>query len=66
MERTEILALKEHAEKYRHLLNIGECSYAEAKKEIMPYLKAVNEKGKEIAKKYGRRAPNMSLAAFLR
>ncbi len=68
MEKNEIDidTLRKDAEHYRDLLQIGECSYEEARAHVDPYIKAVNEKAKEIAKKYGRRAPKMSPMAFLR
>lgn len=58
--------LKARAEKYRAMLHIGECTYEEARKNVDPYIKAVNEKAKEIAKKYNRKAPKMTAMAFLR
>ena len=58
--------LKAQAEKYRILLHTGECSYEEARKHVDPYINAVNDKAKEIAKKYHRKAPKMTAMAFLR
>lgn len=58
--------LRVRAEHYKALLNSGGCTYEEARKNVDPYINAVNEKAKEIAKKYNRRAPKMSAMAFLR
>lgn len=58
--------LRNEAERYRALLSMGECSYEEARKHVDPYIKAVNERAKEIAKKYNRRAQKMTAIAFLR
>lgn len=58
--------LRVRAEHYRVLLNNGGCTYEEARKNVDPYIKAVNEKAKEIAKKYNRKPPKMSAIAFLR
>lgn len=58
--------LRVRAEQYRSLLHMGECTYEEARKYVDPYINAVNEKAKTIAKKYNRRAPKMTSMAFLR
>ena len=58
--------LKLIAEHYKQLLKVGACSYEEARANVDPYVNAVNEKAKELAKKYNRRAPKLSPMAFLR
>lgn len=65
-DKVDIDTLRKEAEHYRDLLQMGGCTYEEARAHVDPYIKAVNEKAKEIAKKYGRRAPKMSPMAFLR
>lgn len=65
-QELDIDKLRLNAEHYRDLLNVGGCTYEEARAQVDPYIKAVNERAKAIAKKYNRRAPRMSAAAFLR
>lgn len=58
--------LRNKAEKYRILYNLGECEREEAKKYIQPYLDAVNLKSKEIAKKYNKRAYIITFSVYVR
>ena len=65
-QEMSIEQLKERAERYKALLSIGACTYEEARRNVDPYVNAVNAKAKEIAKKYNRRAPKLTPMAFLR
>ena len=58
--------LKVIAEKYRDLYRLNQCSRDEAKKNIMPYLDAINEKSKEIAKKYNQKPRLASFISYVR
>ena len=62
----EILELKIHAEYYRDLYRLGKTSREEAKQEIMPYLNKVNEKSKELAKKYNQKYRPVNFCAYVR
>ncbi len=62
----EIMKLKCNAEYYRALYCLGQCSREVAKEEIMPYLDKVNEKAKELAKKYSQRYKPVTFNAFVR
>ena len=62
----DVLKLKVNAEYYRDLYRIGKCTREEALSEIMPYLDKVNEKGRELAKKYNQRYKPVSFASFVR
>lgn len=64
--REEVKQLKGMAEKARTMLKIGEISYEEAKKLADPYIKAVNAKSVEIAKKYNQKPRKVTVSAFLR
>lgn len=44
----------------------GYISYEEAKVKIMPYIKAVNKKSKEIAKKYNMKPRLVSMGDYMR
>lgn len=66
MEKEEIEKLRETAETYRYLYRSGQCSREVAKENITPYLNAVNEKMKEIAKKYNRRPQKIGFAIYIR
>lgn len=63
-EETKIL--KEEAERGRQLYRLDLIERSEAKKMIIPYLDAVNEKSVEIAKKYGMRPKNVQFRSFVR
>ena len=62
----EILELKIHAEYYRDLYRLGKIYREEAKQEIMPYLDKVNEKSKELAKKYNQKYRPVNFCAYVR
>ena len=62
----EILELKIYAEYYRDLYRLGKISREEAKQEIMPYLDKVNEKSKELAKKYNQKYRPVNFCAYVR
>lgn len=57
---------KRIAEEYRALYRLNEVSRDEAKKFIMPYIEAFNQKSTEIAKKYGMRPKTITFAKFIR
>ena len=50
------MELKEQAEYYRELYRVNAISREQAKEMIQPYLDLVNDKSKEIAKKYNQKA----------
>lgn len=62
----EIIKLKRNAEHYRDLYCLGKCSREVAKKEIMPYLNKVNEKAKELSKKYNQKYKPVNFSTFVR
>lgn len=62
----EVLQLKSEAEHYKFLYNIGKISRKEAKDHIEPYLKAVNDKAKELAKKYNQKYKEVTFNSFVR
>ena len=62
----EMMKLKANAEYYRDLYRVGKCSREIAKEEIIPYLDAVNEKSKELAKKYNQRYKAVNFSSFVR
>lgn len=62
----EMMELKCNAEYYRDLYRLGNCSREVAKEEIMPYLDKVNEKAKELSKKYNQRYKPVNFSAFVR
>lgn len=64
--KAENRELKEKAEQARILYRMGEISREQAKKEVKPYVEAVNAKSKEIAKKYNQRPRLVNIAGFLR
>lgn len=57
---------KRIAEEYRALLRNGHVDREEAKKFIMPYIDAFNQKSKEIAKKWNQRPRTITFAKFIR
>lgn len=63
---SEVKALQERAEHAKALYNAGLLDRDNAKAQIMPYLNAVNERSKEIAKKYGQRAKTVNFTNFIR
>ena len=62
----ETFELKTKAEEYRFLYKTGQVSREEAKEVIMLYLDAINNKSKELAKKYNQKYKPVTLASFLR
>lgn len=62
----EIMELKCQAEYYRALYQLGQCSREVAKEKIMPYLDKVNEKAKELSKKYNQRYKPVNFSTFVR
>lgn len=66
MSKEEIAKLKAVADEYRYLYRSGQCDRETAKKYIMPYLEATNEKMKEIAKKYNKRAYKIDFISYVR
>ena len=62
----EMMKLKSNAEYYRDLYRLGKCSREVAKEEIMLYLDKVNEKAKELSKKYNQRYKPVNFSAFIR
>lgn len=61
---TEIL--KQKAEQAKILYKAGQISREDAKDAIEPYIKAFNEKSKEIATKYNQRPKLISFQAYVR
>lgn len=59
-------ALKDKAYIAKFKLMHGEISYEEALEQVKPYIDAVNEKSKEIAKKYGMRPKLVNAKGYLR
>lgn len=64
--KAEVKVLKENAEKARSLYRMGAITREEAKKDIKPYVDAVNNKSKEIAKKYNQRPRLIDIYGFMR
>jgi len=62
----ENIHLKETSERYRILYQLNKCTRGEAKENIMPYLDAINEKSKEIAKKYSQNPRLVSFISYVR
>ena len=62
----EMMKLKANAEYYRDLYRTGKCQREIAKEEITPYLDAVNEKAKELAKKYNQKYKAVNFSSFVR
>ncbi|QDX92054.1 hypothetical protein EEL30_06535 [Brevibacillus laterosporus] len=62
----EVLVLKEQAEGYRVLYKTNQVSREEALEKIRPYIVAVNEKSKSIAKKYNMKPKLVTVTGYLR
>ena len=62
----EVAVLKEQAESYRVLYKTNQVSREEALQKIQPYIDAVNEKSKSIAKKYNMRPKFVTVTGYLR
>lgn len=58
--------LKDKAERGRNLYRMGIIDRNEAKQAIEPYIIAVNERSKELAKKYNQRPRLTNFNAFVR
>lgn len=58
--------LKTIADTYCDLYRLGKVSREEAKEYIMPYLDYVNEKSKELAKKYNQKHKEITFSYYLR
>lgn len=62
----ETLKLKSQAEEGRYLYAIGKISRERAKEMIQPYLDKVNEKQKELAKKYNQKIKKVNFNSYVR
>lgn len=60
------MELKEQAEYYRELYRVNAISREQAKEMIQPYLDLVNDKSKEIAKKYNQKAKFVNFISYVR
>ena len=66
MMTNDTIILKQKAEVARLDYKRGFITRKEASELIKPYIDAVNNKSKEIAKKYNQRPKTVSLAGYLR
>ena len=62
----DIDKLKTVADTYCDLYRLGKISREEAKEHIAPYLDYVNEKSKELAKKYNQKHKEITFSYYLR
>ncbi len=62
----EVRILKSEAEKAKILLWNGEIDLKEAKNKVKPYIDMVNEKSRELAKRYNQKPRLVSATSFLR
>ena len=62
----DIGKLKNIADTYCDLYRLGKISREEAKEYITPYLDYVNEKSKELAKKYNQKHKEITFSYYLR
>lgn len=62
----EIALLKQKAEEGRILYKQNKIIREEAKQHIIPYINEVNNKSKEIAKKYGQKPRLVNFNSFIR
>lgn len=62
----EIKTLRDEALYYKGLLLTGAVDISQAKKYIMPYIIAFNEKAIELAKKHGVSPRKLTFASFTR
>lgn len=58
--------LKIQAEKARILYNSGQITREEAKRQIQPYLDALNAKAKELAVKYNQKPKKVEFGYYVR
>ncbi len=63
MDRYE---LQNQAERYRDLYRMGKITREEAKEKIMPYLDFVNNKSKELCKKYNQKHKKIIFSSYVR
>ena len=62
----EIFKMKQEAEHYSYLYNIGAITREEAKEHIQTYLDKGNTKSKELAKKYNQKPKKVTFRIFVR
>lgn len=62
----QALQNREEITRIKNALAIGEITYAEAQEQAAPTLKRINEKAKELAKKYNRRHRDITFAEIMR
>jgi len=62
----DIKELEKIAKEYRILYNTRKCTREEAVEKITPYITAINNKSKELSKKYGLKSKNVSFSGFVR
>ena len=62
----EVRILKSEGEKAKILLWNGEIDLKEAKNKVKPYIDMVNEKSRELAKRYNQKPRLVSATSFLR
>lgn len=63
MDRYE---LQNQAGRYRYLYRMGKITREEAKEKIMPYLDFVNNKSKELCKKYNQKHKQINFSSYVR
>ena len=63
MDKYELL---KQAEIYRNLYRFGKVTREEAKEKIMPYLDFVNNKSKELSKKYNKKHKEITFSYYIR
>lgn len=62
MDYTNLNSLNE----IKYKLKIGVITYDEAKKRALPYIKAMNDKATEIAKRHGVKPKKITFTGFMR
>lgn len=63
---SQALQNREEITRIKNALAFGEITYAEAQEQAAPTLKKINEKAKELAKKYNRRHRDITFAEIMR
>lgn len=58
--------LQNQAETYRDLYRLGKVTREEAKEKIIPYLDFVNNKSKELCKKYNQKHRQVNFSNYVR
>lgn len=66
MNQDKLDILRSDAENAKANLKMGQISLAEAKKRAQPFIDAVNDRAKELAKEYKVNAKLMNVSSFLR